>query len=130
MRGPGLAWIAVWGLYLAYLARVGLDLIRFSGYISALFWYELVTALAGLAAGVLALAGLPVWRWVAVASSVVFIWIACYVWGTEPGSWQEILRGMRESAPLRLFHLVVMPIAAATLALVAGWRIIAGWRSS
>ena len=130
MRGPGLLWIAVWGLYLAYLARVGLDLIRFGGGLSELFWYELATTLCGLAAGVLALAGLQVWRGFALASSLVFIWIVYYIWGTQPGSWQEILGWMRQYEPLRLFHMVVMPVVAAALAVVAGWRIIPRWRSS
>jgi len=130
MRGPGLLWIAVWGLYLAYLARVGLDLVHFGGGLSNIFWWELVTALAGLAAGVLALAGLPVWRWLALASSIVFIWVVYYVWGEIPGPWQEVLSSMRQNDPLRLFHLMVMPIAAAALAVVAGWRIIPRWRFS
>ena len=130
MRGPGLLWIAVWGLYLAYLARIGLDLIRFGGGLSDIFWYELVTTLAGLAAGVLALAGLAVWRWLALASSIVFIWVVYYVWGEIPGSSREVLSSMRQNDPLRLFHLMVMPIAAAALAVVAGWRIIPRWRFS
>ncbi len=117
MRGPGLIWIAVWGLYLAYLARVGLDVISFGGGLSELFWYELLTTLAGLAAGVLALAELRLWRWVAVSSSIAFVGLVCHVWGTMPGSWQ----GME---PLRLFHLVLMPIAAAALGLAAAWGII------
>jgi hypothetical protein len=130
MRGPGLAWIAVWGVYLAYLARVGLDLINFGGGPSDLFWYELLTTLVGLAAGVLALAGLAIWRWPALASSIVFIGVVYYAWGTLPDSWQEIVGAVRESDPLRLFHLMVMPIAAAALAVVAGWRIIPRGRFS
>jgi len=124
MRGPGLLLIGVWGLYLAYLARIGLDLIRLGGGLSDLFWYELVTTLAGLAAGVLALAELPIWRWLALASSIVFVWVVYYVWGTLIGSYQEIFNSMAQNEPLRLFHLVVMPIAAAALGMFAAWRIV------
>jgi hypothetical protein len=70
------------------------------------------------------------WRWLALASSIVFIWVVYYVWGEIPGSWLEVLSSMRQNDPLRLFHLMVMPIAAAALAVVAGWRIIPRWRFS
>jgi len=56
--------------------------------------------------------------------------VVYYVWGEIPGSWLEVLSSMRQNDPLRLFHLMVMPIAAAALAVVAGWRIIPRWRFS
>jgi hypothetical protein len=117
-------WIAVWGLYLAYLARIGLDLIKFGGGLSDIFWCELVTTLVGLAAGVLALAGLAAWRWLALASSVVFIGIVYYVLGTQPGTWFEVFGGLLQDEPLRLFHVAVMPVAAAMLGLIAAWGIV------
>jgi len=117
-------WIAAWGLYLAYLARIGLDLINFGGGLSDIFWYELLTTLSGLAAGVLALAGWPVWRWLALASSVVFIGIVYHLLGTQPGTWLEIFGWLRQYEPLRLFHVAVMPVVAAMLGLIAAWGIV------
>src|SRR5262245_16111297 len=111
MQRLGLLWILIWGSYCIYLVLLASDLLS-SGTLPGLFWLPSAITVAGLSTGILAIRGLPLWKWFGLGSSAAFLPFVYYLWSANPGTWQEIVHWLVQSDPRGLFDLVVMPLLA------------------
>jgi hypothetical protein len=79
----------------------------------------LLSALAGLAAGVLAVRGVTYWRRLALAAGLAHVALADYAWSTVPGDRLDAIRAYLEHQPKVVFDGVVLPLLAAVFGVVA-----------
>jgi hypothetical protein len=84
---------------------------------------HLALAAAGLAAGLLAMRGTRAWKWWALVSGLVFLWLADLGWYSLRNSYGELLSYLLHN-PRVGFSVFVMPPLAMFATSIALWTVV------
>jgi hypothetical protein len=80
-------------------------------------------AAAGVAAGLLAIRGTRAWKWWALVSGLVFLFLADLGWYSLRNSYGDMIRYLVHN-PRVAFSVLVMPLLAMLATLVALWTVV------
>ena len=83
---------------------------------------HLALAAAGVAAGLLAMRGTRAWKWWALVSGLVFLWLADLGWYSIRNSYAEMVSYLLHN-PRVGFSVFVMPALALFATLIALWTV-------